>query len=372
MDLQKLSNLSKEELISLVAELDEKLNHQKELMNKVREHKHNYAEDFGLVVSAPVDALLKEFLSNPEGFSIDEKKKILEIYANSKEIRGIYECLGWSVDNQLGKVKNGMIPSIRNNAIFFSSIIGKATAFKNKWLLSILQRSLNETDSLCSRLENIEHFEYGVSEPFNLKAAIKEAFIKDKSNIGSDGSNQIYLVDYFWNDCSGTMVEMNRNSFLAYFLGNIIRNLHDHAFNDFDKFSTKLSLPRLRTRAFSYITGEMFKKGEIPVKSSWNREGKTAGSTMIIVQEKRVRISLKKDEKNEHRINLIIENNGNIFMGDVDDVFEKGIGDGDGEHIGLYSAKQFLKAYGATIKMFTDPNNEEGFKVGFHINLPIL
>lgn len=362
MNSQELSNLSKEELISRVEELENELKNQdalfrqNALMNKVREYKHNYAEDFGLVVSVPAKELFKEFLVNPEAFTFEEKERIQEVFINSMEMRGAYEGLGLPISIQLSKVKNKMVPQIRNNAKLFSSIVGKAVSFSDRWLISKLKMALNETESLCCELENIEHFEYGDSERFNLMSELKEAFNKDNSAIGVQGGVPIY---YDFGDRSDIMVEMNRKSFRTHFIGNIIRNLHDHAFKHFDEFSQTPSLYKVWWKAF---TTPIFK----------SHKTRTTETTIQTVREKRVRIGLKKDENNEHRINLIIENNGDLFKGDVDVVFEKGIGEGEGEHIGLYSVRQFLNAYGATIKMYTDPENKEGYKVGFIINLPIL
>ena len=113
--------LSIEQLQAQVRELEAKLAHSNELMSKVREHKHNYSEDFGLVVSAPVKSLLKELIYNPNIFSIDEKEYIIEIFTKSMEMRGLYESLGWPVGIQLNKVTNEMVPCIRNNAEFFTS-----------------------------------------------------------------------------------------------------------------------------------------------------------------------------------------------------------------------------------------------------------
>ena len=355
MNSRELSNLSKEELISRVEELENELKKQdalsqNALMNKVREYKHNYAEDFGLVVSVPAKELFKESLVNPEAFTFEEK-----------EMRGAYEGLGLPISIQLSKVKNKMVPQIRNNAKLFSSIVGKAALFTDRWLTSKLKMALNETESLCCELENIEYLEYGASEQFNLKAELKEAFNKDNSVLGVKGGVPIF-PEFIFGDCSNIMVEMNRKSFHSYFIGNIIRNLHDHAFKHFDEsLPTPSSNNNIdwRKRIWLFITSIFICH-------------KTRTTETAIPIEKRVRISLKKDEKNEHRINLIIENNGELFRGDVVDVFEKGIGEGEGEHIGLYSVRQFLNAYGATIKMYTDSENKEGYKVGFIINLPIV
>lgn len=369
MNSRELYNLSKEELISRVEELENELKNQdalfrqNALMNKVREYKHSYAEDFGLVVSVPAKELFKEFLVNPEAFTFEEKERIQEVFINSMEMRGAYEGLGLPISIQLSKVKNKMVPQIRDNAKLFSSIVGKAAIYSDRWLISKLKMALNETESLCRNLEDIEHFEYGDSEQFNLKAEIKDAFNKDNLATGLKGEVPIY-PEFIFGDCSDIMVEMNRKSFRSHFIGNIIRNLHDHAFKDFDEFSPTPS---------SHNNVVWWKKILLFLTSKFkSHEARTIETENQTVREKRVRIWLKKDENNEHRVFLIIENNGDLFEGDVDDVFEKGIGEGEGEHIGLYSVRQFLNAYGATIKMYTDPENKEGYKVGFIINLPIL
>lgn len=354
------SPLNVEQLQSQINALEAKLAHSNDLMSKVREHKHNYSEDFGLVVSAPVKSLLKELINNPSIFSVDEKERIVDMFSESMEMRGIYECLGWPVGIQLSKVKNEMVPFIRSNVDFYSLLIGKNADFQDRWLVSKMKMALNEADGLCSKLENIEHFEYGESEPFNLKAEIKETFMKDNFAIGFRGGQPLQL-EWFFGEYSDIMVEMNRKSFRAHLLGNIIKNLHDHAFNETDKSSSLETLNINRNVSFWVKLLYFF---------NLRKRHSITDATPISVQEKRVRVSFQRDTTNDHRINLVIENNGNPFNGDVNEVFEKGIGDGEGEHIGLYSAKQFLMAYGATITMFT--KNDSEFKVGFLINLPIL
>ena len=231
MEASSTSPLSIERLQSQVNELEAKLAHSNELMSKVREHKHNYSEDFGLVVSAPVKSLLKELINNPSIFSVEERERILDMFSESMEMRGIYECLGWPVGIQLSKVKNEMVPCIKNNVEFYTSLIGKNAEFQDRWLVSKLKMALNEADGLCAKLANIEHFEYGESEPFNLKAEIKDTFIKDNSAIGFRGGQPMQL-EWFFGEYSDIMVDMNRKSFRVHLLGNIIKNLHDHAFNE--------------------------------------------------------------------------------------------------------------------------------------------
>lgn len=337
MELQDLQKLSKEELISLIQELEEKLSRQNDLMNKVREHKHNYSEDFGLVVSAPIQTILEEVRANPDAFTIDERNRIIKIYADSAEMRGTYECLGWPIGIQLKQVKEVMVPKIRNNVEFFSSIVRRQPlrTYKNRHLITILRMALNEAEALCGRLKTIESFEYGIPEPFNLKAEVLSAFYEDNLKHTIPGKKSI-LIERYFGDLSDVQVEMNKENFRSRFLGNIIKNLHDHAFKEIDD-SSFANNP----------------KGEISVVGDYF--------------EKKVLIKLIKDEKSDHRVNLIIENNGKEFKGDRDAIFDKGVGSGEG--IGLYSARQFLKHHGANINMLEKV--DDGYNVGFIINLPI-
>lgn len=359
-----MSSLNIEELQSQLSYLQEKVANSKELMNKVREHKHNYAEDFGYVVSMPVKLLLNELINNPSAFSKEERESIVKKFAKSMEMRGTYECLGLAVENQLKKVKEDMVPSIKENADFYTSLIGKNCIFQDKWLVRKLQMALKMLDGLCEKLENIEHFKYGESEQFNLKAEIKKTF-DDENNKLSVSGRQTIMFETCFGEFSDTMVDMNRESFRTYFLGNFIKNLHEHAFKGYDeaKYQEYPSLQKNRKRNIKDVLCEKILRR---VRSDKLPDNEFNDSEPVF--DKKVRISFQKDDSNRQRINLIIENNGKAFDGDVEDVFDNGYGSGTG--IGLYSAKQFLEHYGATIKMFT--NNEDEYKVGFLINLPIL
>ena len=176
MDSNELALLTKEELLAKVKELSAELESSNTLMNKVREHKHNYSEDFGLVVSAPLQGLVKELLTNPDTFTPNEQKQILDYYSISAELRGTYECLGWPIAMQLKRVREYMVPQIRKNEKLFASITEKTTEFKDPWLVSKLRMALNETESLCSNLINIEYFDYGTTTPFNLGVAVLDTF----------------------------------------------------------------------------------------------------------------------------------------------------------------------------------------------------
>ena len=62
METSKSLPLSIDQLQARISELEAQLTHSNELMSKVREHKHNYSEDFGLIVSVPVKSLLNELI----------------------------------------------------------------------------------------------------------------------------------------------------------------------------------------------------------------------------------------------------------------------------------------------------------------------
>lgn len=364
MELQDLLKLSPVELASRVQELESRIQELEDersrlidLMDKVREHKHNYSGDFGLVVSAPIQALVKEVISNPDAFIPDDIDRIIKIYADSAEMRGTYECLGWRIEEKLEKVKEVMVPKIRENVEFFSSIVGQnKTEYNNTHLIDILRMALNESESLCDNLENIESFKYGISEPFNLKAEILSAFKGDNSKRGLLGKTTIQIEKYF-GDLSDVQVSMSKKAFRSHVLGNIIKNLHDHAFVE-DSTST-FPILNIRLSLWKKILSCFFSRlFTINLQKTFS-----VGDYF----EKKVLIKLIKDEKSDHRVNLIIENNGKEFKGDRDAIFDKGVGSGEG--IGLYSARQFLKHYGANIDMLEKV--DDGYKVGFIINLPI-
>jgi signal transduction histidine kinase len=280
---------------------------------------------------------------------------------------GIYECLGWPIDIQLKRVKESIVPQIHNNVDLYTSVIRKTVELCNHSLVSILRMAIGESEALCSNLINIEHFDYGPTTTFSLCTVIKEYFDHSNLKMGSLGEIPIH-VDYFFGNYNDVKVSMDQKGFCKYFLENMIKNLKDHAFKeidallysqkeyeDNDSWWTKLVL-RLLPRLLPH---RLAKRIDIMLRP-------VSPSTQIL--EKTVRIRIKPDKNDLHKVNLIIENNGKPFIGDTEKVFENGFGEGSG--IGLYSAKQFLKEFGATIEMFTDNSNE--YKVGFIINLPIL
>lgn len=349
------SAFSRQELISRICELERKSLHLSDLTNKIREHKHNYSEDFGLVVSVPMQALLNEVMSNPSLFSEKEKSEILDLYEESMEMRGFYECLGWPIDSQLARVKKSLVPLISKDVELYNSLLGSHLEFA-QGLVCKLNLALKEQNSLCERLENIEYFDYGEVNDFNLRAEIRDSFNKDNQAKGNMGISQIQ-VELWSGDYADIKVRMNQKFFKTHVLGNIIKNLHDHAFKEIEKSQVKTERPKPRKHVPN-IARIIRKRGAGGNEINSSEE----------VHEKRVRISFRQDPDNSDRINIIIENNGVPFDGDVTSVFEEGIGEGSG--IGLYSAKQFLNHYGATILMFTNPADE--YKVGFSMNLPII
>lgn len=320
MDSIDLSSLSRDELIATITEERAKYANLVSVMNKLREHKHNYAGDFGIVVSTPLRSLMKEMLSNPEAFTQEERDTIFRYYDLSTELRGSYEILGWSIDEQLSRIKDPLIPQLEKNAELFKSIAGSDIQFKDTLLQRKLGMALSETEAFIVHLLKIESIDYGSPDPFPLFDVVEAVFDRENENKGCLGHEPIMVETTNKWRFDETNVFLNKDGFCKYFLGNIIKNLEYHAFKDFDK------------------------------------------------KVKKVRISVWEDESDSHRINLMIENNGHPFFGDTDKVFEARIGDGSG--IGLHSARQYLEHFDSTIKMETRNDPDEEYKVLFKINLP--
>ncbi len=156
---------------------------------------------------------------------------------------------------------------------------------------------------------------------------------------------------------------MNEKGFRKYVLGNIIKNLHEHAFKEIDELELS---HKIINKKFSWWTKFVVKLLPYSVRMRYMAMYKDVENFKI--PEKRIRISIRPSHKDSQRVDIIIENNGKPFYGNIEKVFENGIGEGSG--IGLYSAQQFLNAYNANITMFTNADNE--YKVGFIINTPIL
>lgn len=338
------------------------------LIRMVRDHKHEYSDLFGRVVSSPAKLLFKQFLNNPDSFSLDERKKIIDAYTYAIQFYAMYEQIGLSVGEQLNKIKKTVIPKIKDVASFYEDILLK---HELPGLVSILKMSLDETDDLCQKLSSLETTIEGQPEVFDLHREILDTFNKDIEAAGIEGGESTMIVDTFFGSFRGVKVYMNRDGFKTHVIGNIIKNLHDHAFKDSDTllyskdFASKDAYIKsngitIRTRLFS-----LFRK----IFCFWCKEKKVIKSNQNYhIKEKLVKIEFKEDNNNSKRINIFILNNGTPFLGDTSNVFEDGIGEGTG--FGLYSAKKFLEAYDASIRMVT--NIDEDYKVGFIINLPII
>ena len=384
-----------------------------EINKKVREYKHNYAENFGWVVMTPADNLFEELISHPESFTLDEKRNVTRAYIASIKCKSFYEGLGLSVEErlhrlkedyiilikensklystlvddlianldssifwgkndeiktyveyktilgdsglstieQLDKLRKEIIPLIKENSELYRDLISTHELFEDKLLISILGISLSGTEKLCSNLENILGYDYSDSKPFSLTKKIKEVFDCNNRRLSLQ-SKQTILIDEASNFVrySNIMVRMNVDGFESYFIGNILNNLNEHAFNDFDNNSSQRDKKMLK----KFIPLEKFLSKVFPLK----------------IKEKRVRIMFKLEEDKPKMAVVTIENNGNAYKGSLNSVFEYGVGEnGDGHGIGLYSAKKFIESYGGFIRMFTNPNDE--YVVGFEFKIPV-
>ena len=328
-----------------------------ELAKKVRIHKHNYAGEFGNVAVDPIASLVDELIANPEAFSKSERTEILEGYCRAFQIKGIYEILGYNLDEQLAKVKEEMVPCIRNNCWLLKEIISKERHFSTPYLIEIINWANSNTDDLCNKLNHIENDDKGEAKPISIINIIETEFEEDREIRTRKGLSSFECSIYGRRDCSDTMVFLDPNGFKTNVIGNIIQNIHKHAFTD-DSINENNQIDHLN----------WWNKLRLRIKELClffsKKKTKSPKNTII---DRRVRVNFSLDGSGF--IKIEIENNGKPLPNNLDPnkLLEYGIGSGSG--IGLYSAADFLKKNGSTIEIVSTPNDE--FTVRFIIKIPV-
>lgn len=343
----------------------------------IRDHKHNYSPLINKVIKKPASILLKEMIDNPDYFTEEERERILIIHENAILLCGIYSMLGKNTEDQVDEVNKNIIPQIETLKEFFLDVYkfsGRAVEPVNLPINRSLYKSLITSDKLCDLLSKIDCPGYGSNSTFNLRKVIDDTFKDDLSEIGDTGAVSSYEYNSFCGDLSNTNVCISEEGFRFHVLGNIIVNLHKHAFKDAvedENSFIKIKEGKKMSKFAIFLYGIydsfriLFKKKRVVTsgKSTFTQIVQDDNSCI-----KLVRMRFEKDSNNEKRINVIIENNGEMFNGDKESVFSYGVGVGSG--IGLASARAFLQHYHSTIKMFTNENDI--YKVGFIINIPTL
>lgn len=342
-----------------------------------REHKHNYSPLFGKVVSEPARVLIKELIANPNFYTVEEREEILRIYTNAIELRGNYSMLGKGFEDQVSEVRLSIIPQIESFHDFISEVYAQkrenyplTPRFNEK-----LYKSIISSEKLCKLIEKMETPGYGEPVVFNLRKVINDEFRSDIDYYSEDGSGMTFEYESLWGDLASVKVKMDKEGFRICVLNNIIENIHKRAFQDTveeepiiriqqdEKIDLSL-MSRLKYSTNNYSLRNHFAHSHS--KDNMVTENSDQQSS-VFGNNKKVRVRFTKDNKYERRINIFIENNGYPFEGDVNKVFDWGVGSGSG--IGLASAKSFLKNYDASIEMIK--NIDETFTVGLKINIPI-
>lgn len=343
------------------------------LRSQIREHKHNYSEDFGLIVRLPTQRLFRELITNPDTFSDEECRLIIDAYTASTRIVAKQEQLGYTLEEQLNELKTKSIPKIKDITETYTRILQNHLELPNRSLISILQSAVRDAGTLCDKLQKIEDEDYGKSEPFLLRTAILRKFQKENNRYGVEGLQSMEIETSF-TECYDAKADMNEDSFTTHVIGNIIKNLHEHAFMiEMDPVIDKETYDIIAARQKKYhkLLDIIYR---IPFFNRFfrkiNNKPPKDKSNIRDFTENKVRIVFKKDEEHYNRLDIFIENNGKPFIGDFTKVFELGVGEGEGDHIGLYSAKKFLEFYGASILMYK-PDYED-YTVGIKINLKIV
>lgn len=312
----------------------------KDIYKKVRIHKHNYAGEFGNVVVDPISTLIEELLLHPEIFTIEERKDILECYRQVMQISGQYEVLGYTLSEQLSKVKDKMIPTIKANCTLLEKTISQPRHFQESSLIEILRWAIGNTHDICNRLSKIEEDDKGETKVINLIKLVEEYF-KEEQRIRNLKGLPSYDIAIYGREFSNTCIQIDSEGFKNSVLHNIIENTHKHAFSHENKNYDTVAYPE------NFI--------------------KKQSSNASTIQNKQVQIVFKKDNNEANYIIMTIGNNGKPYNGNPNNVFDYEVGENTG--MGLYSAKDFLTKNGATIKMESTPNEE--FTVHFIIKIPI-
>jgi len=319
-----------------------------ETIKKVRIHKHNYAGEFGNVVIDPMLTLVEELIDNPQIFSKEEREWILNGLRQAFRMRGRYDFLGYTLQEQMTKVKEEMIPVIKKNSEICKRIISKDRKYVTPGLVEILRWSDEKIPDICSKLVNIEFDDKGEAKPIALLSFIEHLFIEDKEVRTRKGLPS-FDFSVFGREFSDIKVLVDGDGFNNVVIHNIIENLYKHAFIYFQPAGSSNTVNR---NHFLF----------------WNKKHRHNIDEEIVYENyPEVQIRFEKDSDNANNIIVIIENNGRPFLKDVNSVFEYGIGEGTG--LGLYSVADFLRKYNSTISMVSTPN--EKFTVHFIINIPI-
>ena len=342
-----------------------------------REHKHNYRPLFRKVVSEPARVLMKEFIDNPEFYTLEERKKILQIYTNAIELRGVYSMLGKGFEDQVSEVQFSIIPQIKTHQEFFSDVYAQERGdfpftprFHEK-----LFKSIKLSERFCQLIGKMETSGYGNPVVFNLRKVIDDEFKDDNDYNSEDGSGMTFEYVSLCGDLSNVNVKMDKEGFQICVLQNIIDNIHKRAFRDIVEEEPIIRIHQEEEIDLSFFSILVYyiKLISNRLKSLFARskDKKTTDNnsqqSSVFVNEKKVRVRFTKDLENERRINIFIENNGFPYEGDPNSAFDWGVGSGTG--IGLASAKSFLKNYDASIDM--NLNIDETYTVGLKINIPI-
>lgn len=307
----------------------------KDIYKKVRIHKHTYAGGFGNVVVDPISTLIEELLVHPEIFTIEERKDILECYRQVMQISGQYEVLGYTLSEQLSRVKDKMIPTIKANCTLLEKTISQPRHFQENSLVEVLRWAIGKTPDICDKLSKIEEDDKGEKKVINLIKLVDDYF-KEEKRIRNIKGLPSYDFAIYGRELSNTCIQIDPEGFKNSVLHSIIENTHKHAFNHENKNYDTIVSKKQRSNAST-------------------------------IQNKQVQIVFKKDNNDSNYITMTIENNGKPYTGDSDKIFDYGVGENTG--IGLYSAKDFLIKNGATINMASTPDDE--FTVHFIIKIPI-
>lgn len=302
-----------------------------EIIHIIEINKHDIVLRVRSVVRDPIVYMNKKGAAETIYFS-ECKDKNTEILVIAEKIMTIFDekwrDINSSEEEQIQQIhkkvldiQNIVIPKIKYIVAYYQDCSEKKHYFSstetgNNALKKMCQ-AVNRVDNVCAgllRIDQIEDTHNSSTSTCNLLELIQESFDLIDADVN-------YIDEYI---AYKLMVETNRETLHDHVLNNITNNINEHAFN---------------TSTFKY-------------KHTW---------------EKKVRVSITVNEK---KYIIKVQNNGEPFRGNVENIFDYGYCHGEQMHngIGLNSARKHLRELGGELTILTDSLSD--YKVTYIINIP--
>jgi len=334
---------------------------EKQILDRVRSHRHGAAKDFKNKFFEPSEYLFDQVIEHPENFSYSERKEIYQMYKLAKDVSSKFDMLGYDFKMQL-MVRDSLVDMTSNCQTILDSYCSRLDLKLPKYVMDSLAIAASAKKEIKNILQSIEYEIDNNPEPIVLRKVLKEYFSKQSFQ----GNEVPIQFTYSMIGFADTKVFLNEKAFIEHVLKNILSNLRMHASSKEEykstKEKTKSNISILVRRLFAKIRNLLHKSRENDVEE----ENKTLEPLI-----NKVHIKLEGETiDNKEYVQLTISNNGKPFTGDINKVFNENFTTGNGgTGFGMYEMKKYIEEIKGTIKMVTHTN--EKYPVELIITLPI-